>query len=557
MATSDLEKLTPAKELTNEDRHTVFEHIFRRLAKYRNTAELYALMEYNSSTVPERQKTRRRDSFNGDLNKWAQGLLEHAWIICDQEAAGYGSECPVLDQYADTSTGHLSRLPPFETLSRLLNTILFIEISSHKQYSSRTRGFLSTFGSLDEEVIVSTLKNPDRTIQEAEKKSKDEHEKKGKTLRMVGVGLSAVAGGVLIGVTGGLGAPLVGAGVATVLGWLGVGGTAAGLLASGLASSTVICGALFGVYGARSTSAMVERHTRAIHDLALLPVHEQNHSNDEEKLSVRLCVSGWLASPDDIAKPWEVFDDTSDTFALRWEVEALEQLSDALFTLVKSHAMKYVKIEILKRTVFASLMAAMSPIALLKIGQVIDNPWMNAKALAVKAGLVLGDLLSKRVFGNRPVTLSGYSLGGLVIHEALKHLATLPPSETGDLVQDVFLFGTPTSTDISAWTSIRRVVAGRLVNGYSKDDYVLAVLCRVSDVSWKVAGLHPVDVMGVENILCDHVDGHLKWKGMVGKSLQVAQASGLVNERVEEQLKNVEVLDLEEELEMYEELGEK
>jgi Protein of unknown function (DUF726) len=51
----------------------------------------------------------------------------------------------------------------------------------------------------------------------------------------------------------------------------------------------------------------------------------------------------------------------------------------------------------------------------------LDNPWMNAKQLALKAGAVLGELLSNRVFGSRPVTLCGYSLGSLVIFEALKY----------------------------------------------------------------------------------------------------------------------------------------
>lgn len=168
-----------------------------------------------------------------------------------------------------------------------------------------------------------------------------------------------------------------------------------------------------------------------------------------------------------------------------------------------------------------------------------DNPWMNAKALAIKAGAVLGDLLSKRVFGTRPVTLTGYSLGALVIFEALKYLASLPTSDTGCLIQDVFLFGTPTSTDPSAWSSIRRLVAGRLVNGYSSDDYVLAVLSRASNVSWEVAGLHAVQVKGVENVLCEHIDGHTKWRGMIGKSLQVAGAPDIIEEEVELQMKNV------------------
>jgi hypothetical protein len=145
---------------------------------------------------------------------------------------------------------------------------------------------------------------------------------------------------------------------------------------------------------------------------------------------------------------------------------------------------------------------------------------MNAKALAVKAGTVLGDLLSKHMFGTRPVTLTGYSLGSLVIFEALKYLASLPPTDTIHLVQDVYLFGTPTTTDAAVWASIRRLVSGRLVNGYSSNDYVLAVLSRASNASWNVAGLQPVDVLGIENVYCQGVDGHTKWREMVGSCLR-------------------------------------
>lgn len=136
---------------------------------------------------------------------------------------------------------------------------------------------------------------------------------------------------------------------------------------------------------------------------------------------------------------------------------------------------------------------------------------MNAKQLALKAGAVLGELLSNRVFGSRPVTLCGYSLGSLVIVEALKYIATLPPSQTANLIQDVFLFGTPASTDESTWSALRRVVCGRLVNGYAKEDYILALLSRASSGRWGVAGLQAVHVKGVENIDCD-VNGHVKWR---------------------------------------------
>ena len=213
--------------------------------------------------------------------------------------------------------------------------------------------------------------------------------------------------------------------------------------------------------------------------------------------------------------------------------------------LVTTQAMQFVQGQILKQTILASLLTALSPVAWLKITKVIgelpsmhisprsdshpflDNPWMTAQSLAVKAGKVLGTLLAERVLGARPVTLVGYSLGSLVIFEALRHLAALPPAQTLGLVHDVFLFGSPVPADAAAWAAARRVAAGRVVNGYGRDDYVLAVLARVSGANWRVAGLSPVDVPGVEDVACEGVDGHLKWRGLVGQALAQCGAPGL------------------------------
>ncbi|KII88350.1 hypothetical protein PLICRDRAFT_41518 [Plicaturopsis crispa FD-325 SS-3] len=530
---ADLANIAPPKELSEADRLTVFEHFSRHLAVHRNTAELYAAVECSVSSLSDEKKTRTRDAFSREMNKWAQALFRNAWIACQEPGGG---ECPELDPYAETSTARLPPLPSHADVSKILNTVLFLHVTTAKHYSARTRSFLSAFGTVDEGVIVSTLKHPEEAIKATEKhadKAKEEHADRGKTLRMVGLGLGAVAGGVLVGVTGGLAAPLVGAGVTTVLGWVGVGGTAAGLLASGLAGSSVVCGALFGAYGAKSTANMVARHTREIRDLAVVPV-----TKPVDTLAVRLCVSGWLASPEDVTAPWTVFGG-DDTVALQWEIEALEALSNAFGTLLKTQAMQLVKAQIIKRTVFAALLSSLSPIAWLKIGQIIDNPWMNARALAVKAGAVLGTLLSQRAFGNRPVTLVGYSLGSLVILEALKFLASLPPSSTLHLVQDVFVLGAPASADAATWSAIRRVVAGRLVNGYSTNDYVLAVLSRASTVSWGVAGLQAVEVQGVENVECADVDGHLMWRGMIGTCLERCGAPGILRAEVQKQVEKV------------------
>ena len=165
---------------------------------------------------------------------------------------------------------------------------------------------------------------------------------------------------------------------------------------------------------------------------------------------------------------------------------------------------------------------------------------MTTKALAAKAGKVLGMLLAQHVLGNRPITLVGYSLGSLVIFPALEHLATLPPSETASLVQDVFLLGSPVPVQASQWASARRVVAGRLVNGYSKRDYVLAVLARLSEGSWGVAGLQPVDVSGVENVECEDVDGHLRWKGLLGRELLRCGAQGVEEALVKQEISDEE-----------------
>lgn len=158
---------------------------------------------------------------------------------------------------------------------------------------------------------------------------------------------------------------------------------------------------------------------------------------------------------------------------------------------------------------------------------------------------MLGILLSQRVLGTRPITLTGYSLGSLVIFEALKYLSTLPPSQTTHLIDSVYLFGLPTSSrDAESWKKVRAMVSGRLVNGWvePEEDYVLAILSRASmltEGSWEVAGLAPVKVKGVENVKCEGVEGHLKWIGMVGRCLEKCDVDGVVQQEVENKVTDV------------------
>jgi hypothetical protein len=90
------------------------------------------------------------------------------------------------------------------------------------------------------------------------------------TSRRWKVGLAAVGGAVLIGVTGGLAAPLLAAGLGSVMGGLGLGVVSTYLGA--LAGSSVLVGSLFGAYGAKMTGRIMEQYAREVQDFEFIPV---------------------------------------------------------------------------------------------------------------------------------------------------------------------------------------------------------------------------------------------------------------------------------------------
>ncbi|TFK30122.1 DUF726-domain-containing protein [Coprinopsis marcescibilis] len=542
---ASLEKLTPPKDLDPASGRALYGLVEARLDEFR----IY--LKGIRTLGRDAQRQRAEAVYFIAINDWANHFLKDFKTVCIVKEDDNNRR--VNNRGAAATFAGGGDAPPLskEDMGRIVNSFLFLTITSskEKQYSALTRAFFFKYGYaqlLNEGLISWTLKNPEEAVKEVEAFQKQQgsstdtqvsqvrerHAQQSLFMRNMSIGLGAIAGGVLIGVTGGLAAPLVGAGMSTVLGFLGVGGTLIGTLASGLASSGLVCGALFGAYGARTTANMVEQHTRTIKDLKLLPL--RGETNDT--LAVRLCVTGWLDAPEDIVEPWSIFDKSSDTYALRWEMEALGDLSNAFSNSIKSLGMTVATVEVVKRTMFAAIMSSLSPLALLKLGQVINNPWTIACARAAKTGAVLGELLAQRVFGKRPVTLVGYSLGSLVIYEALQYLSRFPSTDSIHFVQDVFLFGTPTTSDPEQWIKLRRTVAGRLVNGYLKDDYVLAVLARASTVSWDIAGLKPVEVNGVENIWFEEVVGHAQWRTRIGACLRKCQAPGLTVDDIKEEI---------------------
>ncbi|KAI9726108.1 MAG: hypothetical protein M1834_009424 [Cirrosporium novae-zelandiae] len=379
----------------------------------------------------------------------------------------------------------------------------------------------------DEEKVAQGLLAAVKTLsadEEAQKRAQtSKHSRKWK------VGLASVAGAAIIGVTGGLAAPLVAAGVGTVMGGLGLGATAAAGYLGTVAGSTVIVGGLFGAYGGRMTGKMMDSYAREVEDFAFLPVHgsRESFSSDDDpaaasqdrRLRVTIGITGWLTSKEQIVTPWKVLGNNAEVFALRWELEALMNLGNSIESLMESAAWGYAKKELIAHTIFAELAAALWPIGLLKVSRVVDNPFSVAKSRADKAGAVLADALINRAQGERPVTLIGYSLGARVIYSCLMALAK---RHAFGLVESAVLIGSPCPSEISTWRMMRAVVSGRLVNVFSENDYVLGFLYRTSSIQFGIAGLQKIEGLpGVENVdVSEHVSGHLRYRYLVGSILQ-------------------------------------
>lgn len=124
---------------------------------------------------------------------------------------------------------------------------------------------------------------------------------------------------------------------------------------------------------------------------------------------------------------------------------------------------------------------------------------------------MLADVLLNRSLGVRPITLIGFSLGARVIFYALLELAK---RKAFGVVQDVFLLGATITAPHKVWLEVRGVVAGRFVNGYAKNDWVLNYLFRATSGGGTVAGLRPIEnVPGLENVdVTDKIAGHLSYR---------------------------------------------
>lgn len=268
---------------------------------------------------------------------------------------------------------------------------------------------------------------------------------------------------------------------------------------------------------------MMDNYAKEVEDFRFIPLREttrarRNQDDQPGRLRLTIGVNGWLTDKNDITQPWSGLSNDSEVFALRYEMDKLLSLGKALENMVGSYAWKTVKSEILRRTVLATIGAALWPAYILSLATTIDNPFNLALNRSEKAGLVLADALINKVQGERPVTLVGYSLGARAIYTCLR---TLAERRAFGLIDTVVLIGAPAPSDPARWQKLRSVVAGTIFNVYTSNDYILGFLYRTHSLQFGVAGLQPIQgVKGVRNLdLSEEVSGHLRYPDLISQIL--------------------------------------
>jgi hypothetical protein len=297
--------------------------------------------------------------------------------------------------------------------------------------------------------------------------NEDEHmvdrAKRARNKRIALMGLATVGGSLVIGLSAGLLAPVIGAGLAAGFTTIGVAGTGGFLAGAGGAAIITTTGV---VSGGTIAVRAANRRTGAVKTFEYRPLH------NNKRVNLIVTVSGWMNGKiDDVRLPFSTVDPImGDIYSVLWEPDMLRSMGETI-NILATEALTQGLQQVLGSTLLIALMSALQlPVALTKLSYLIDNPWTVSQARGDMAGLILADSLIARNLGTRPITLVGFSLGARVIFSCLKELAR---RGAFGLVQNVYMFGSPLVAKKDEYTKIRAIVPGRFVNGYATNDWIL------------------------------------------------------------------------------------
>ncbi|CCO32183.1 putative membrane protein F35D11,3 [Rhizoctonia solani AG-1 IB] len=386
-----------------------------------------------------------------------------------------------------------------------------------------------------------------KELKEAEMKEKSEAARKeqehgwgGKWARWAATGSGVILGGVALGLTGGLAAPVL----LPFLPFLSA------------SSAPIVLGYLFGVAGGGLTGSRVRERWGGVEYFEFKqiagsnedsmdpeklpyavyrrkgttrsntsPATENRQQSHEEKqvppsLVATICIPGLAVDTEDegVRAYKHAFTTTfakhnRDVFVLKHSPDVMLTTGQTLNTWITDKLLTGAGKEVLAQTAFNAVLAAVSlPMRIYTVaGFALDNHWIRASDKARKAGSILSEVLKEKVQGERPVTMVGSSLGALALFRALTVLAESHEVK-GPLVDSVFLISLPQVVSPQEWAKVRKVVGRRIVNVYSSQDFVLASVGRLHEVVsgagfGDMAGLNQVNVHGVEDVEMSEIVG--------------------------------------------------
>ncbi|AGO11465.1 AaceriACR220Cp [[Ashbya] aceris (nom. inval.)] len=451
-------------------------------------------------------------------------VIENPWMKC-------GDNITMPDEVKKNQTLEID-------VSWTIICDLFLLLVQDSVYDSRSRTLLMRFAEvLDisrsdicefEKRVVDTLDLEQSTDEQVwiEKEHMHGRRKENRKKKMAYVGLATIGGSLVLGLSGGLLAPVIGASLAAGLSTIGVSG-AAGFL-TGVGGTTLVAVSSTAI-GANVGRKAMNKRMGSVKTFEFRPLH------NNRRLNLIVSVSGWMiGKEDDVRLPFSPVDPIEgDLYSLHWEPDMLKSTGQTI-TILASEIVTQTIQQILGATVLTALMAAIQvPNLLSKLGYIIDNPWNVSLDRAWAAGLILADTLMAQNLGARPISLVGFSLGSRVIYSCLLEL-----SKRGaiGLVEDVYLFGSPLVYNRDEMVMARAVVSGRFVNGYSDKDWILGYLFRATAGGLKtVAGISPIEgIEGIENMNCtDLVEGHMAYRKNIPSLLKTLGVAVLSEEFTE------------------------
>lgn len=212
---------------------------------------------------------------------------------------------------------------------------LFLVLIADGIYDARSRALLERVGDDLEVPWIDICRFEKRVTdalemqQQAEQENwnEEEHLENRRKLalrkRYVMMGLATVGGGLVIGLSAGLLAPLIGAGLAAGFTTIGVGGTSSFLAGAG---GTAIITSGAAASGSFIGGKAAGRRTGAVKTFEYRPLH------NNKRVNLIITISGWLTSKvDDVRLPFSTVDPImGDLYAILWEPELLTSMGDTI-----------------------------------------------------------------------------------------------------------------------------------------------------------------------------------------------------------------------------------